>query len=354
MSFEKRFIFLTLLLFLSLAGGAQIHRWEVFELHLTSKQKYQNPYAAIPANAKEGLVQVVFSGTSGEANGKKLVLFGFWDGGQAWKVRFAPPFTGTWTYQSFSKDPGLSKVAGKLEVREWSQDSLQQNPTRRGLIQVNKSGAQAGHYFQYADGTPFLWIGDTWWNWTNRKIYFSTYKKLVDDRAAKGFNVGQLFVAANGWGRQSSLLDSTYSVLDVAQMKKVDSMIQYANSKGITVWVHGWWSRKKLDKTAGEEKIKRWWRYLVHRYAAYNVVWVIAGEYNLDNYGGLGLPFWKEVGRSIKAEDPFDRIVSAHNTPPNWEGGMAAPQWSTAEVLHNEPGWIITKARWGTAVWPMK
>ena len=161
----------------------------------------------------------------------------------------------------------------------------------------------------------------------------------MDDRAAKGFNVGQLFVAANGWGRPSSLLDSTYTVLDVAHIKKVDSMISYANSKGITVWIHGWWSRANLNKTAGEEKIKRWWRYLIHRYAAYNVIWVIAGEYNLENYGGLGLPFWKELGAMIKAEDPYNRIVGAHNTPPNWEGGREAPQWSTAEILNNEP-WL--------------
>jgi hypothetical protein len=203
-------------------------------------------------------------------------------------------------------------------------------------VQVQASGDQAGRYFQYADGTPFLWIGDTWWNWTKRGIHFSTYKNLVDDRAAKGFNLGQLFVAANGWGRPSSLLDSTFSVLDVAHMQKVDSLITYANSKGLTVWVHGWWSRENLDKTAGEEKIKRWWRYLIHRLGAYNVIWVAAGEYNMDNYGGLGLPFWKAVGAMIKEEDPYNRIVSVHNTPPNWEGGFKGPQWSTAEVLNNE------------------
>jgi hypothetical protein len=129
---------------------------------------------------------------------------------------------------------------------------------------------------------------------------FFHLQKFSGRPCSQRFNIGQLFVAANGWGRQSSLLDSTYSVLDVAHMRKVDSMISYANSKGITVWIHGWWSRKNLDKTAGEEKIKRWWRYLVHRYAAYNVVWVIAGEYNLDNYGGLGLPFWKELGAASK------------------------------------------------------
>jgi hypothetical protein len=69
------------------------------------------------------------------------------------------------------------------------------------------------------------------------------------------------------------------------------------------------------------------------------VVWVLAGEYNMNNYGGLGLPFWKSLGQMIKDEDPYNRIVSTHNTPPFWDGGEEAPQWSTAEVLHSEP-WL--------------
>jgi hypothetical protein len=242
-----------------------------------------------PPTRKRGLVRVVFSGIDGEAKGKEIALFGFWDGGQNWKVRFSAPYTGSWEYKSSSNDPGLSNVKGKIHVSNWSAQDLNANATRHGLVQVQASGDQAGRYFQYADGTPFLWIGDTWWNWTKRGIHFSTYKNLVDDRAAKGFNLGQLFVAANGWGRPSSLLDSTFSVLDVAHMQKVDSLITYANSKGLTVWVHGWWSRENLDKTAGEEKIKRWWRYLIHRLGAFNVIWVAAGEYNMDNYRWPGI-----------------------------------------------------------------
>jgi hypothetical protein len=66
------------------------------------------------------------------------------------------------------------------------------------------------------------------------------------------------------------------------------------------------------------------------------VIWVVAGEYNKENYGGMGLPFWKNLGALMKQEDPYNRVVSIHNTPPNWEGGAKAPQWSTAEVLNNE------------------
>ncbi len=118
----KRLLFFSALIILSSSGvQAQIRKWEVFELKLKAKHHYLNPYAAIPADTKEGFVQVVFSGTSGEAKGRKLVLFGCWDGGQNWKVRFLAPFTGTWAYKSHSKDPGLSNLKGNLEVGDWPQ-----------------------------------------------------------------------------------------------------------------------------------------------------------------------------------------------------------------------------------------
>ena len=322
----------------SLSAQQKLKTWEVFELNLKAVSHSANPYSEIPVT-KTGFLKVNFKGTNGPSKGKSIDIFGFWDGGQVWKVRFAPPESGTWEYKTSSTDAGLNNKKGNLEVSDWQAEDKAKNPTRHGFVQVMKGGQQAGHYFQYSDSTPFLWVGDTWWNWTKRKIKFSTFKALVDDRAAKGFSLGQLFVPANGWGRESSILDETYSVPDIALIQKVDSMIAYANSKGITVWVHGWWSRKNLNLTAGEEKMKRWWRYLVHRLGAYNVVWVLAGEYNMDNYGGLGLAFWKELGQMIKTEDPYNRVVSVHNTPPFWSGGMEAPQWSTAEVLHMEP-WL--------------
>jgi hypothetical protein len=166
-----------------------------------------------------------------------------------------------------------------------------------------------------------------------------SFKKLVDDRSAKGFNIGQLFVPGNGWSIESSMLDETYSILDTEHVRRVEEMIKYANSKGITVWIHGWWSRADLNSTVGAEKIERWWRYLVHRFGAYNVIWVLAGEYNMNNYGGFTLNFWKELGTMVKKEDPYDRIVSLHPTPPFWDGGAEAPQWATGSVLNNEP-WL--------------
>lgn len=313
-----------------------LHAWQVHTMAFKSTILADNPYAEMPIIKGQDFLSVKFIGLSGKAEGYEFEVVGFWNGGNEWQVNVAFPMSGSWTYLSKSKDPDLDGLKGMLEVGEWNEDEKKSNPTRRGPVQVKMDGIRAGHIFEYNDGTPFLWIADTWWNWTKRSIHLDTFKKLVDDRASKGFTLGQLFVAGNGWSQESSLLDISYSIPDMDLLNRVEQMIQYANSMGITVWIHGWWSRKDMNLSISQESIRRWIRYLVHRYAAYNVVWVIAGEYNMYNYGGFGLDFWKEVGQFLKDEDPYGHIISAHNTPPFWGGGKDAPQWSTGSVLHDE------------------
>jgi hypothetical protein len=316
-----------------------IHQWEVYTISLKSSRNYTNPYKDIPVTKDGDLLNVTFMGTGGNALNKEIKVVGFWSGGSEWHINFAPPVTGSWKYITYSRDRSMNEKKGNFEVVAWSKEEKNANPVRSGLIKVKKDGEMAGHFFEYSDGRPVLWIGDTWWNWTDRRIHMDSFKQLVDDRAAKGFNIGQLFVPGNGWSSESSLLDDTYSILDTEHAAKVEEMIRYANSKGITIWIHGWWSRQDMNNTIGAEKIQRWWRYLVHRFGAYNVIWVLAGEYNMNNYGGFSLDFWKDLGKLVKNEDPYERILSVHNTPPFWEGGAEAPQWSTGTVLHQEP-WL--------------
>ncbi len=135
------------------------------------------------------------------------------------------------------------------------------------------------------------------------------------------------------------------------QIRKVEEMIKYANSKGITVWIHAWWSREGINKSIGEDNIIRWWKYVIHRLHAYNVIWVIAGEYNMNNYGGFPLEFWNRLGKIIKDEDPYERISGAHPTPPMWSGGADAPQWSTAETVHSQPWLDYNQSQTGHARW---
>jgi hypothetical protein len=328
-----------------------VREWDVFEVTLNSSALPQNPYTSLLTIGKPAYLAAKFTGITGACAGKIITVPGFWNGNDEWKIRFAPPLSGSWKYETISADRKMNGKNGKLAVSSWSEEEKKEIPTRRGFITVNNTNERKGRYFTWSDGTPCLWIGDTWWDWTNRRIKFESFTKLVDTRAEQGFNIGQLFFAGNGWGRESSLLDPAFQVPDIEQIRKVEKMIAYANSKGITVWIHAWWSREGIDKSIGEENMVRWWRYVVDRLHAYNVIWVIAGEYNMNNYGGFHLEFWNRLGETIKAEDPYKRIISAHPTPPMWGGGAEAPQWSTAEAVHNQ-GWLdYNQSQTGHARW---
>jgi hypothetical protein len=333
------------------AQSDRLGTWDVFEISLKVSLPFQNPYVECLKEGQKSFVSARFEGISGDAAGKVIEVPGFWDGGSDWKIRFTAPYSGTWKYKTFSANKDVSQKKGEITVSAWSGEEKNENPIRHGFIRVNSSEPRPGRYFTYSDGTPFLWIADTWWNWTNRNITFESFKKLADTRSAQGFNLGQLFFAGNGWGPESSLLDSAFTHPDIEQIRKVEQMIRYANSKGITVWIHAWWARENMNNTIGGENVRRWWRYVIHRLHAYNVVWVIGGEYNMNNYGGFPLQFWNELGELIKSEDPYERIVGAHPTPPMWEGGAAAPQWSTAEAIHNQSWLDYNQSQCGHARW---
>jgi len=332
-------------------GQSRIGQWDVFEVSMEAQKQYPNPYTESLPDKAECLVRVTFTGTDGEAQGQSISVAGFWAGGRTFKVRFAPPLPGLWAYKSVSSDPGLDGVQGTLTCSKWSAFEKNENPCRRGWVRVCQTGPRPGRYFEYTDGTPFLWIADTWWNWTKRGIRLASFKKLADDRAERGFTVGQLFFAGRGWGRQSSLLDRSFTIPDLEHIDHIEQMIRYANSRGLTVWIHPWWGGRSLDSQIGAENIRRWWRYVMARLGAYNVIWTVAGEYNLYNYGGLGLAFWQDLGRMIDEQDPYDRLLSTHPTPPAWGGGQDAPQWSTSAVLHNEPWLNYNQSQVGHGKW---
>lgn len=351
---SKRFVFAILTASFCLINAVSqntLRTWEVYEISLKASEVPQNPYTACLENGKPALVTARFTCISGIGSGKIITVPGFWDGADVWKIRFAPPLPGTWKYETYSEDRKLRGRKGTLAVNGWTNDEMNDNPTRHGFVVVNGSSERSGRYFTYSDGTPFLWIADTWWDWTNRRITFESFKNLVDTRSSQGFSIGQLFFAGNGWSRESSLLDPTFQKPDLEQIRMVERMIAYANSKGITMWIHAWWTRQNMDRNIGPDNIKRWWRYVIHRLSAYNVIWVLAGEYNMYNYGGFPLSFWNEVGNLIKSEDPYQRIAGAHPTPPMWDGGAEAPQWSTAEAIHDQKWADYNQSQTGHARW---
>jgi len=174
-----------------------IHVWEKLELSFEARGSYSNPYTEV-----EVWVDL-------EGPGFQKRVYGFWDGGNIFRVRVVATAPGEWFWRSGSNqnDPGLNGKKGSFIAVEWTEEEKEENPNRRGFIQPTKNG----HALQYADGTPFFLLGDTWWaastfryKWyeddTERDIGPEMgFKDMVRYRKAQGFNCIAIIAAFPNW-----------------------------------------------------------------------------------------------------------------------------------------------------------
>jgi hypothetical protein len=218
--------------------------------------------------------------------------------------------------------------SGTVDVKPAAGD----NPLERhgGQLKVGPGG----RYLTFADGTPFFWLGDTWWfcpsdlvpiDRSNRPDVPSMYKALVDLRASQGFTalhmafLGELATGHGVSGNYAALLDGR---IDPAYWQTVDRYLDYANARGL-VPVIGFGFHVGLDSPTLEQ-LQRLWRYALARYGAHAVTFLICGEYNLASVvdkGGkrsFGDVDEKRVakvlalGRFIKEHDPYRRAMTVH------------------------------------------
>ena len=63
-----------------------------------------------------------------------------------------------------------------------------------------------GRYLVQTDGTPFYWLADT--EWVLNKHSDDQVHAILDDRAAKGFTVIQVFATRMAWDRSWSLTNA--------------------------------------------------------------------------------------------------------------------------------------------------
>lgn len=126
-----------------------IRLWEPFEIVLTAEKEYENCYRDV----------CVWVHLKGPGFDKKC--FGFWDGGNIFRIRVTATRQGLWTYVTGANvnDRGLSGITGAFVGVEWTEEEKRQVPTRRGIVRASENG----HAMEYADGTPYVMVGDTWW-----------------------------------------------------------------------------------------------------------------------------------------------------------------------------------------------
>jgi hypothetical protein len=199
--------------------------WQPWEQALVSVRQYRNPF-------KDITVSVEYSGP----NGAVLKGLAFWDGESMFKIRCAFPAPGLWSWHtscSEMADTGLHSKHGKVLVRPYQGGNLLY---QHGFLGVSTNR----RHLAQADGTPFLWVGDTYWAATTR-LSESSFQRWVDDRASKHFTVIQTNIARFKHGPA----DVDGNVLwdgdrwNVNFMQKLDREFDYANSRGLVMFVNG-------------------------------------------------------------------------------------------------------------------
>jgi len=202
-------ILLLLLAFVPLSAQTA-HTWEVQEIVLHAAKSHANAYKDVDAWVE----------LKGPNFSKKV--YGFWDGGNIWRIRVVATSPGKWSWTSNSNqagDTGLNGKTGEFVAKDWTEGEKDENPTRRGFLR----DTQNRHALQYADGTPFFLVGDTWLAALTWRLPYTgnppepnytpgpgiTFEDAVAYIKGQGYNSVSMIAAFPSWA--SDQYPSTYS-----------------------------------------------------------------------------------------------------------------------------------------------
>lgn len=285
------------------------------EIVFTAQHVHPDPFQSVE-------MDVLFT----DPRGQSLRVPAFWAGGSTWKVRYASPLRGTHRWRSVCyviDDAGLNGVEGSVEVRPYRGS----NPLYvHGPVRV----APNNRNFEYTDGKPFFWLGDTWWMGLSHRLHWpDEFHTLTADRKSKGFNVIQIVAGLypdmppfdpRGANEAGFPWKADYAAIRPEYFDAADRRLQYLVDQGMTPCLVGAWGY--FLPWMGPANMKAHWRYLIARYGAWPVVWCAAGEANLPWYLAPGFPYddrkqaqgWTDILRTIRATDPFRRPLTIHPT----------------------------------------
>jgi hypothetical protein len=162
-----------------------------------------------------------------------------------------------------------------------TQNRLQITPNRR--------------FLQYADGTPFFYLGDTAWELFHR-LTLAEADRYLTNRAAKGFTVIQAVALAELEGLTTPNANGDIPFHDQdptrpneAYFRHVDAIVARANELGLFIgllptwgayWRQSGWNANPIFTP---ESAYSYGQFLGERYRDSGLIWILGGDRNVTN-----------------------------------------------------------------------
>ena len=287
-----------------------VSRWKCLEL------SYQLPdLKDVPPQA------VCIQASLKSPSGRTTVREGFWDGGDTWRLRLSPDEEGTWTYT-------VCAAAGDTS-RELTSGGFTCTPPedgspfdRHGPVRVD--GLQT--HLLHDDGTPFFWMADTAWNGPLRSTD-EEWDHYLGTRTSQRYTAVQ-WIATQWHGRPEGDIEGQVAYtgketiqINPAFFQRMDRRIATALDAGllpapVMMWAIGSQEAHEVNPGYGlpEDQAIFLGRYMVARWGAYPVVWILGGD---GNYREEKAERWKRIGSGIFGDNP-DAPVAMHCGGKQW------------------------------------
>ncbi len=263
-----------------------------------------------------------------DPTGQQHVVPTFWAGDQTWRVRYASPLVGQHRYVTECSDPENRDLHGQEGVLEVTPYIGSNQLYKHGPLRV----AADRRYLEHLDGTPFFWLGDTWWMSLCRRLSWpDEFRVMVADRVAKGFSVIQIVAGLypdmppfdeRGANEAGFPWQPDYGRINPAYFDAVDLRLAALLDAGLLPCLVGCWGY--FVQWMGVERMKQHWRYLIARYGAYPMVWCLAGEAMMPYYlsedpegdATTQRRAWTELAAYVRRVDPYHHPLTLHPTAP--------------------------------------
>ena len=212
---------------------SNVHIWEMQEITLKAEKEYTNYY-------KDVTCWVELKGPDFSKR-----VYGFWNGDNVFSVRIVATKPGNWHWTSGSNQPGdsgLNNHSGEFDAINWTAKEQQQNPNRHGFVGPSANG----HALQYADGSPFFMVGDTWLAGTTWRLPFRNASTSKDYVPSPGIGFEDAVTYRKNQGFNSVSMISCFPNWEVDGNANT-----YADENGI--FVRNAW--EKFDYPVGKNQV---------------------------------------------------------------------------------------------------